>query len=172
MALSALLVLCGASFRAGFLHLPRTKQQHPMRDLYRRLSGARCDLHGAATMSFPKRPADCDLDWGHAFEVGATGEAHPPALAIRSLIPRDLCSITAKASRRAAIACTSAKTGMTCINREGHGFTRPRGPKGLLSGFSLQQARARCAPNPTQEKKTWPSNARCRSSSPTPPAAT
>jgi hypothetical protein len=88
--------------------------------------GARCDIL-SASYSFTKRPADCDLDYGGAFFVGpqdrkgivgCVGDtvAQPanPVLNYGS-------SITFN-----SITCTSERSGVTCTNPAGHGFTIAR----------------------------------------------
>jgi hypothetical protein len=86
---------------------------------------ARCDIL-AATPSFRKPPPDCDLDWGHAFGVGPQGPGAP------------LCAGDTVASadspvlgygdriRLGAFTCGSERSGMTCTNGQGHGFTLSR----------------------------------------------
>ena len=86
----------------------------------------RCDLL-ELTPSFPNRPADCDLDWGDSFAIGAddrTGSlvchgdtVFDPAAAILDH------GITA---RFGPFTCASKKTGMTCTNAAGHGFAIAR----------------------------------------------
>lgn len=87
-------------------------------------ASARCDL-AQFSPSYP-RPRDCDLDWGFAFEVGATGSGSPVCAGdtVRQRNAKVLSygqSVTGS-----GITCTSAQTGMTCVNAQGHGFTVAR----------------------------------------------
>ena len=83
-------------------------------------AGARCDL-GQFNSSFP-RPGDCDLDWGYAFEGGAPGPAAPVCAGDPVKDPRAAILDYGHSIQKGGVVCTSEKSGMTCINREGHGF--------------------------------------------------
>lgn len=88
-------------------------------------AGARCDL-SKFIPSYP-RPHDCDLDWGFAFEVGVTGPG-APICAGDTVRDQDAAVLNyGRSVVDSGITCTSAKTGMTCVNTEGHGFTVARG---------------------------------------------
>lgn len=83
---------------------------------------ARCDLR-EYTPSYTRRPAGCDLDWGMAFAVGATGKG---VLACVGDTVQDRGNPVlpyGEAVSLGGISCVSAKTGMTCTNAEGHGFS-------------------------------------------------
>lgn len=81
----------------------------------------RCDI-SVTRAKAPPKPRSCRFDWGNAFELRQRGR------------PRRLCvSDTVLGSRRILwygrtqrlgrrIACTSRTAGLTCRNREGHGF--------------------------------------------------
>lgn len=81
----------------------------------------RCDI-SVTRAKPPPKPRSCRFDWGNAFELRQRGR------------PRRLCvSDTVLGSRRVlqygrtqrlgrSIACTSRTTGLTCRNRDGHGF--------------------------------------------------
>ncbi len=85
----------------------------------------RCDISQTKAKPPPK-PRGCDYDWGNAFELRQRGR------------PRRLCvSDSALGSRRILgygksmrigrrITCTSRRTGLTCRNRDGHGFLLSR----------------------------------------------
>jgi hypothetical protein len=83
----------------------------------------RCDMGEMTVQSHPNRPADCDLDYGHAFGIGAhdaRGEAlcYGDTLVIPDLPVLDY----GEAVSLGGLSCTSAKTGMRCVNAAGHGF--------------------------------------------------
>lgn len=87
-------------------------------------AGARCDL-ASFTPSY-SRPHDCDLDWGFAFEVGVTGPGSPICAGDTVRQPNARTLKYGQSVTASGITCTSAQTGMTCVNRQGHGFTVAR----------------------------------------------
>jgi hypothetical protein len=88
-------------------------------------TGARCDIF-ELTMSFPVPPADCDLDWGHAFEVPAHGPAGPVCAGDTVADPGAFVLGYGKEVSLGGVTCSSASTGMTCVNTQGHGFSVAR----------------------------------------------
>jgi hypothetical protein len=87
--------------------------------------GARCDIL-EATLSFPRRPAWCDLDWGHAFEITANGIAEPICHGDTVMDRRSQVLPYGAVLGLGGISCRSERTGMTCTNRQGRGFTLAR----------------------------------------------
>lgn len=87
-------------------------------------AGARCDL-SKFTQSYP-RPDDCDLDWGFAFAVSVTGPGAP--ICAGDTVREQTAPVLdyGHSVVSSGITCTSAQTGMTCVNAEGHGFTVAR----------------------------------------------
>ena len=83
---------------------------------------ARCDLR-EYTPSYTKRPAGCDLDWGMAFAVGASGRGVLACVGDTVQDPGNPVLTYGEAVSLGGISCVSAKTGMTCTNAEGHGFS-------------------------------------------------
>jgi hypothetical protein len=81
---------------------------------------ARCDI-GDCTSSFA-RPGDCDLDWGYAFEVGASGPGYPLCAGDTVAVPGARVLGYGQSVSLGGITCTSAQTGMTCRNAGGGGF--------------------------------------------------
>jgi hypothetical protein len=86
---------------------------------------ARCDL-AEFTPSFPLRPADCDLDWGFAFEVAIRGPAGPVCAGDTVRDPASPILDYGRSVKMGGITCTSERTGMTCVNLDGHGFSVAR----------------------------------------------
>lgn len=88
--------------------------------------GVRCDLTDF-TPSFP-RPADCDLDWGYALEVGERGKGAPLCAGDTARAPDGQARVLGygETLARAGFSCTSTRGGMTCRNKAGHGFTAAR----------------------------------------------
>ena len=88
-------------------------------------SGARCDLSKFTPTYI--RPSDCDLDWGFAFEVGSTGPGAPLCAGDTVIHPGAAVLDYGHSVTRGGVTCTSERTGMTCRNTQGHGFTVARG---------------------------------------------
>ena len=86
-------------------------------------AGARCDMRDL-TQSFPKRPADCDLDWGDAFGIDA-GARQGQVLCHGDTVmdPNAMVLGYGQSATLGEITCSSEKTGMTCRNATGHGFS-------------------------------------------------
>ncbi|MGC4025869.1 MAG: hypothetical protein QM744_12390 [Mesorhizobium sp.] len=87
-------------------------------------TGARCDL--SEFTSTYKRPADCDLDWGYAFEVGIKGRGEPLCAGDTVKDPQAAVLDYGHSVSAGGLTCTSAKAGITCKNSSGHGFTVAR----------------------------------------------
>ena len=85
----------------------------------------RCDL-AQLNRSFTTPPKDCDLDWGDSFAIGATGRGalvcHGDTVADPAAEVLDYGSTLS----HSGITCTSEKSGMTCQNAAGHGFSVAR----------------------------------------------
>lgn len=85
---------------------------------------ARCDIL-ESTSSFPA-PRDCDLDWGTAFGVGPTGRGEPWCVGDTVADPNGLVLPYGRSVTLGPFTCSSAETGMTCVNAQGGGFTVAR----------------------------------------------
>lgn len=84
---------------------------------------ARCDLM-QLTSPIPPAPADCDLDWGHAFGIGPQDTRGYRICAGDTVMdPSSMVLNYGDHIDLAGFRCTSEKTGMTCTNPAGHGFT-------------------------------------------------
>lgn len=83
---------------------------------------ARCDLT-ALTPSYTRAPADCDLDWGSSFAVNDTGKGVLACVGDTVRDPQNPVLGYGEAVSLGGISCVSAKTGITCTNAEGHGFS-------------------------------------------------
>jgi len=88
-------------------------------------TGARCDIM-EMTPSFAVPPADCELDWGHAFEVAAAGAGQPVCAGDTVADPGAPVLPYGRAVSLGGVTCSSERTGMTCRNAEGHGFSLSR----------------------------------------------
>ena len=84
----------------------------------------RCDISTMETK--PRRPADCDLDYGGAFEMNAKGAAarlcHGDTVMDNSLPVLGYGEVW----QRGAFTCTSEQTGVTCFNADRRGFSLAR----------------------------------------------
>ncbi len=85
-------------------------------------SGARCDLM-ELTPSYRKRPADCDLEWGRSFAVDAQGKGYLACVGDSVFDPGAFTLGYGKSVSLGAFTCTSQKSGVTCTNGQGHGFS-------------------------------------------------
>ena len=86
-------------------------------------AGVRCDMQ-TLTPSFRNRPTDCDLDWGDAFEVGPLDRQGQVICHGDTVINPQSMELGYGASASLGdFICTSEKSGMTCTNANGHGFS-------------------------------------------------
>ena len=82
----------------------------------------RCEIR-SLLRPMPPRPAACDVDWGYGISMGRAGRS-------RVLCAGDTVRRTGKVPilaygrtwRRGGFKCTSARTGLRCVNASGHGF--------------------------------------------------
>ena len=84
----------------------------------------RCDLMEMDTR--PRRPADCELDWGHAFEMTAKGSAGRICVGDSVMDPSLPVLAYGEVWQRAGFTCRSEQTGLTCFNAMQHGFSLAR----------------------------------------------
>ncbi|HVQ72100.1 MAG TPA: DUF6636 domain-containing protein [Bradyrhizobium sp.] len=91
---------------------------------YDKQNALRCDISAMDTK--PRRPADCDLDYGGAFEMNAKGPAaricHGDTVMDNSLPVLGYGEVW----QRGGFTCTSEQTGVTCFNAERRGFSLSR----------------------------------------------
>lgn len=73
----------------------------------------RCDIMNMDAR--PRRPADCELDWGHAFEISAKGAA---SRICAGTVMDPLLPVLAygEVLQRGGFTCQSEQTGLTCFN--------------------------------------------------------
>jgi hypothetical protein len=95
-------------------------------------AGVRCDML-QLTRSFTRRPADCDLEWGDSFAVSPGDRRGAVACHGDTVIdPGAMVLNYGAAATLGDITCTSEKTGMTCENGRGHGFTISKAKQSLF----------------------------------------
>ena len=93
---------------------------------------ARCDIM-QMTSKIPPAPADCDLDYGHAFSIGRQDTKGQRVCAGDTVADQN--SMTLGYGDHIDVGgfrCSSEKTGMTCTNPAGHGFTIARATQKLF----------------------------------------
>jgi hypothetical protein len=87
-------------------------------------SALRCDI--ANMMTNPPRPADCDLEWGQAFELtaqdGGTRICYGDTIIDKTLPVLAYGEVW----QRGGFTCKSEQTGITCFNADRHGFALSR----------------------------------------------
>lgn len=90
----------------------------------------RCDL--AAMETKPRRPADCDLDYGSAFAMNAKGPAARACHGDTVMDPRLPVLGYGEVWQRGGFTCTSEQAGVTCFNVERRGFSLSRGKQDIF----------------------------------------
>ena len=86
-------------------------------------SQARCDIMQLKS-KIPPAPADCDLDWGHAFAIGLQDTKGARACVGDTVAdPAGMTLAYGDHVDLGGFRCSSEPTGMTCTNPAGHGFT-------------------------------------------------
>ena len=73
--------------------------------------------------SYTKAPPNCEYDWGMSFAVDATGKGYLACVSDSMVDPGNPVLPYGQAVSLGGISCVSAKTGMTCTNAAGHGFS-------------------------------------------------
>jgi hypothetical protein len=97
---------------------------------YDRQHTLRCDIM-EATVTAP-RPADCDLEWGKAFEIRSKGSAI--RLCYGDTVMDKALPVLAYGEvwQRGGFTCTSEQAGVTCFNTERRGFALSRAKQELF----------------------------------------
>ncbi|MEY9126439.1 DUF6636 domain-containing protein [Bradyrhizobium yuanmingense] len=85
----------------------------------------RCDILNMDAR--PRRPADCELDWGHAFEMSAKGAAGRICAGDTVMDPSLPVLAYGEVWQRGGFTCRSEQTGLTCFNAMQRGFSLARG---------------------------------------------
>ena len=91
---------------------------------YDKQSTLRCDINAMETKL--RRPADCDLDYGGAFEMNAKGPAARICHGDTVMDPRLPVLAYGEVWQRGGFTCTSEQTGITCFNTDRRGFSLAR----------------------------------------------
>ena len=122
-AIAVLLVLAGPAAADDYLGFRSpTGNIHCAMYSWNGGAEARCDVI-ELTPTYRKAPAGCDLDWGHSFAVDNTGKGVLACVGDTVQDPRNPVLPYGQALSLGGISCVSAKTGITCTNAAGHGFS-------------------------------------------------
>jgi hypothetical protein len=91
---------------------------------YDRQNVLRCDIMEATVTA--RRPADCDLEWGKAFEMRSKGSVE--RLCYGDTVFDDKLPVLAYGDvwQRGGFTCKSEQTGVTCFNVDRRGFSLSR----------------------------------------------
>jgi hypothetical protein len=84
----------------------------------------RCDITNMEAR--PRRPADCELEWGNAFEMSAKGSAGRICAGDTIMDPSLPVLAYGEVWQRAGFTCRSEQTGLSCFNAMQHGFSLAR----------------------------------------------
>ena len=91
---------------------------------YDRQITLRCDIMEATVTA--RRPADCDLEWGKAFEMRSKGGAVRLCYGDTVMEPRLPVLPYGQVWQRGGFTCTAEQTGVTCFNADRRGFSLSR----------------------------------------------
>jgi hypothetical protein len=90
------------------------------------ISVLRCDMRQLGSVP-PPRPLDCEYDWGHSFAISEEGRIGERTCYSDTVINDALLTLSyGSVWQRGGFTCKSERTGLTCINPAGHGFSLSR----------------------------------------------
>ena len=89
----------------------------------------RCDIMEATVTA--RRPADCDLEWGKAFEMRSKGSAVRLCYGDTVMDPK-MPVLAYGQVWRGGFTCTAEQTGVTCFNADRRGFSLSRAKQQLF----------------------------------------
>jgi hypothetical protein len=101
---------------------------------YENVQRVRCDIinHADNPPVLPM-PVDCENDWGNMFVVNKTGKAGLECAGDLAANPESAKTLGyGDVINNYGITCQSEKAGMTCINKDGHGFIVSRAQQKLF----------------------------------------
>jgi hypothetical protein len=81
----------------------------------------RCDIHSGLRPK-PKRPPNCDLDFGDSLGMSSRGRAYVVCHGDTAFDPRAHVLQYGTSLVRPGFRCLSQTTGLRCTNAAGHGF--------------------------------------------------
>ncbi|RRH75837.1 DUF6636 domain-containing protein [Falsigemmobacter faecalis] len=98
---------------------------HCVMQTYEEPQNVRCDFI-EGTVTHKKRPKDCELDYGQAFYLDARGRGEVACHGDTVINRRARVLNYGESLNVGGVWCTSERTGMTCRNTAGHGFSIAR----------------------------------------------
>ena len=90
----------------------------------------RCDIMEATVTA--RRPTDCELDWGKAFEMRSKGGAERLCYGDTVMDPGLPLLAYGDVWQRGGFTCKSEQSGVTCFNADRHGFSLSRAKQELF----------------------------------------
>ena len=97
---------------------------------YDKQNTLRCDIMEATVTA--RRPADCDLEWGKAFEMRSKGGAERLCYGDTVMDPKLPVLPYGQVWQRGGFTCTAEQTGVTCFNADRRGFSLSRAKQELF----------------------------------------
>jgi hypothetical protein len=97
---------------------------------YDKQNTLRCDIMEATVTA--RRPADCDLEWGKAFEMRSKGGAVRLCYGDTVMDPKMPVLAYGEVWQRGGFTCTAEQTGVTCFNADRRGFSLARAKQDLF----------------------------------------
>jgi hypothetical protein len=91
---------------------------------YDKQNTLRCDIMEATVTA--RRPADCDLEWGKAFEMRSKGSSGRLCYGDTVMEERLPLLPYGEVWQRGGFTCKSEQSGVTCFNADRHGFSLSR----------------------------------------------
>jgi len=82
----------------------------------------RCDIRSGLRPPLPSKPPGCDTDWSTSLELRPTGRGYVLCAGDSIFNPRARTLAYGTTWRGGGFACTSRTTGLTCTNKQRHGF--------------------------------------------------
>lgn len=120
LTIAVLLASASGASAAGF-RTP-TDNIHCMAGVWDGTAELRCDIR-SNDAAVPKRPADCDLDYGNAFVVtGAARRAIRACVGDTVMDPSNPVIDYGSTWKQHGFTCTVETAGVTCRNAHGNGF--------------------------------------------------
>lgn len=131
LALSSLIASGAANAQSGTIGF-----QSPSKNIacayfdYDNQNTLRCDIMEATVTA--RRPADCDLEWGKAFEMRSKGSAVRLCYGDTVMDPKLPVLAYGQVWQRGGFTCTAEQTGLTCFNADRRGFSLARAKQELF----------------------------------------
>lgn len=93
---------------------------------------AHCEIFNFTPTNHPQPGEDCGVDWGGQFDLGPTGTTEMGCYGDTQLSGDPPVLDYGHSVGVGGIVCTSERSGLTCTNRDGHGFSLSRARQQLF----------------------------------------